>query len=125
MPSSATPRWTSAISLRVALWIIVAAAAWWLLEQLASVLRPMFLAALLSYVLLPTYRWLRMRTPAAVALGLIAGLTTLVLVGLVTALYASLLGFREEVPELRAAATDAIRRGLDWVNANVPSWVAR
>ena len=125
MPPADAPRWASPVSPRVALWVVAAAAAWWLLEQLASVLRPMLLAALLGYILLPTYRRLRSRTPAAVALGLIAGLTTLVLAGLATALYASLLGFREEVPELRATATDSVRRGLDWVDANVPSWIAR
>ena len=106
-----------------AYWVTVAAGSWWILGQLAAVLRPMLLAALLGYVLVPYYRRLRHRLPPAVAVGLLAGVTTLVLLGLVGAVYGSLLGFRDEVPALQDSASKAVRRGIDLVNDHIPAWV--
>ncbi len=102
--------------------VVIAAGSWWLLGQLATVLRPMLVAVFLGYVLLPYYRRLRRRLPAGVAVGLLAGATTLLLAGLASAVYGSLLGFRDEVPLLQDAAAAAVRRAVDAVNRTVPAW---
>ncbi len=106
-------------------WVVFAAASWWLLGQLAGVLRPMLVAVLLAYILLPSYRWLRTRMHAGLAVGLIAGATTLVLAGLASAVYASLVSFRDELPRFQSTASVRIERGLDRLNAAVPAWLHR
>src|SRR5437764_3791729 len=79
-------------------WVIILAGAWWLLGELAGMLRPLLLAAFLGYVLMPYYNRLRRHLPAPVAIILVAGVTTAVLVGLTWAVYASLLGLTDELP---------------------------
>ncbi len=107
----------------VAYWVVILVGGWWMLGQLAAVLRPLLLAVFLMYVLLPYYRRLRTRLPPALAVGLIAGATTLVLVGVVSALYASLLSFRDEVPQLRQTVGAAVRRGMESLEQSAPGVV--
>ncbi len=114
--STAGPtRWADSTTLRTAAtWVVVAAGSWWLLGQLALVLRPLLVAVFLGYVLMPYYSRLRKRVPAPVAIGLIAGVTTAVLVGLALVVYASLLDLYRELPEIRARSADLAHRALDW-----------
>ena len=118
------PRWRDPLVLRSAAYgIVVLAASWWLLGQLAAVLRPLLTAALLSYVLLPYYAALRRRgVPTVVAIGLLAGLAAGVIAGVALAVYGSLLGLSDELPRLKQRAVELAREGFDFVGRNVP-WV--
>jgi AI-2 transport protein TqsA len=111
-------RWATAPAVRTAAaWVVVAAGSWWLLGELAAVLRPFLLAVFLGYVLMPYYGRLRRRVPAPAAIGLLAGVTTAILVGLAFAVYASLLGLADELPTIRARSSELIHRATEWARA--------
>lgn len=101
-------------------WVVVVAASWWVLGQLASVLRPLLLAVFVAYLLMPYYSRLRHKLPGPLALGLLAGITTGLLVGLALAVYASLLGLRDDLPELRRSAGALATRAVGLLNDNLP-----
>lgn len=118
-------RWANADTLRTAAnWVIILAGSWWILGQLASVLRPLLLAIFLGYVLMPYYSRLRGKVAAPVALSVMAGLTTIVLIGLASAVYASLLGLKDDLPQLKASASTTAKWAADLVTAYVPSYAA-
>ena len=69
--------------------LVIAAAGWFLLEQLAPLLRPLLIAVFLAYVLMPYHSRLRKRVGAPASIGILAGLTAAALVGLAMAVYVS------------------------------------
>jgi len=115
-----TPRdkvhWSSLTTLRIAAYaVIVAAGSWYLLGQLASVLRPLLMATFLGYVLMPYYNRLRKHVPVPVAIVLLAGSTTLVLLGLAAVVTGNLIDLTTQGPELRDKVYEWIRRLSAWV----------
>lgn len=116
MPPKPTPLWASLSTLRIAAYaLVVAGASWYLLGQLATVLRPLLLAAFLGYVLMPYYNRLRLHVPVPVAIVLLAGTTTLVLLGLAAIITGNLIELTTQGPELREKVFTWIRRTSDWV----------
>jgi AI-2 transport protein TqsA len=110
-------RWGGADTVRsAAYWVIVLAGSWWLLGQLATVMRPLLLAAFLGYVLLPYYSRLRQRMPPALAIGLLAGVTAVVVAVLALTGYASLIGLTEELPQLKGRATGLLNDANTFVD---------
>ena len=59
-----------------ATWLVIAAASWYLLKELASVLRPLLLAVFLAYIILPVQAGLARKT---------SGLVGFILLGLAIA----------------------------------------
>lgn len=84
--------------------------------QLAAVLRPLLLAVFLGYILLPYYSRLRLRLPPAVAIGLLAGVTAVVLAVLAFMGYASLIGLTEELPQLKGRAVSLVDEANRYVD---------
>jgi AI-2 transport protein TqsA len=110
-------RWAHPNTVRTAAyWVVVFAGSWWILGQLAAVLRPLLLAAFLGYVLMPYYSRLRHRLPPAVAIGLLAGVTAVVLVALALTGYASLIGLTEELPQLKGRAIAIVDEANSFVD---------
>jgi AI-2 transport protein TqsA len=108
-------------TLRIAAWIVVTVAgSWWFLGQLASVMRPLLLAVFLAYVLMPFHNRLRRNLPDAFALISLAGLSALVLLGLAFLLYTSLLGLKDDLPQLRASATKLQADSLAFAKQYLP-----
>lgn len=123
-PNPGPGPWANANALRTAAHaVIIVAGSWWLLGQLAAVLRPLLLAVFLGYVLLPYYARLRLRMPAPVALGLLGGVTTGVLVLTAFAVLVSLGGLADEEPRLRARAVEFAHKGSELVNEYLPGAV--
>ena len=75
---------------------------WYMLGELKSVLRPLLLAVFMGYVLLPTYTKLRKRWPVPLAMGLLVGGTSLILVGITLAVTGSLVDLTEQAPALKS-----------------------
>ncbi len=99
------PRWRGPGAVVAAAYLLVAAAAgWYLLTQLAVVLRPLLVAVFLAYVLLPYHSRLRKRVGSPVSIGLLAGATAGGLALLALAVYAGVTGLNEEVPLLKGRA---------------------
>jgi AI-2 transport protein TqsA len=97
--------------------VVILGGSWWMLGQLANVLRPLLLAVFLGYMLMPVYSRMRGKVPAAVALGALAGVTAGGLVLLVVGVNASLVGLAEELPALQQRATELARQVREWVVA--------
>lgn len=116
------PRWRDPVLLRAAAYTVVTlAGAWWLLGQLAGILRPLFLAVLISYVLLPYYARLRRnRVPAALALGVLVGAAAGVLAILALIVSGSLLELSGEIQPLRDRAVELSRTIAAFVDEHVP-----
>jgi AI-2 transport protein TqsA len=104
----------------IALVLVAAAAGWFLLRELAPVLRPLLVAVLLAYVLMPYHSRLRKRVTGPVSLALLTGVAVGGLVGLALAAYASVLGLSDELPVLQTQAVDQARTAHAWATANAP-----
>jgi len=115
LPTDPT-RWASISTLRMGAYaVIIAAGSWYLLGQLASVLRPLLLAAFLGYVLMPYYNRLRKHVPVPVAIVVLVGGTTLVLLGLVAVITGNLYDLTEQWPKLQGKVFAWTYRISDWV----------
>jgi AI-2 transport protein TqsA len=121
------PRWrdpTTATAVATVAHVLVAGAAgWFLLQQLAPVVRPLLVAVFLAYILLPYHSRLRHHIGGPASIGALAGLTAGVLVGLAVVVYASVLGLSEDLPHLQARAAEllhAVEREL----GRLPAWAS-
>lgn len=107
----------------IAVGLIILATSWYLLDTLAGVIRPLFLAVFLAYVLLPWHHFLRRWLPrlASVAVLAVAGGGLLLLLAVL--LRAGALQLSEDLPHLTERA-----RGFGEQIQNVwaqraPSWL--
>jgi AI-2 transport protein TqsA len=124
-PSEATPPEPSRVSLRTAAHVLViAAAGWFLLVQLAPIVRPLLVAVFLAYVLLPYHGRLRRHVPGPVSIALLAGLTIGALVLLGLGVSASVSNLNDELPRLQKRAADLIREAEEAVSRLAP-WLIR
>jgi AI-2 transport protein TqsA len=88
--------------------LLALAAAWFLLNELAALLRPLFLAVLLAYVILPMHQRLRQHVPAPVATAVIAIGSVVVLLGLAELVTASARRLTHELPRLTDRGTELV-----------------
>ncbi|MBP3959557.1 AI-2E family transporter [Gemmata sp. G18] len=107
----------------VAALLVGAAAGWYLMLQLASVLRPLLIAVLLAYVLMPYHSRLRKHVGTPASIGVLAGSTAGVLVGLAFITSASVLALRDDVPQLEQRA-DALLTSLEQTVGSYAPWIA-
>lgn len=111
-PGEPTRRWRDLDTVRTVAHVVIAAAAgWYLMLQLAPILRPLLTAAFLAYVLMPYHARLRHRIGTPASLAVIAGSATAVLVGLGFAIYVSVLGLGDDLPELQKRAGELAVQG--------------
>ncbi len=124
-PKLAAPGLSPRVTFQTVVLILVGlTAAWFLLRELAPVLRPLLIAVMLAYVLMPYHSRLRHRLGGAASIVVIAVVTAGVLIGLAFATYVSVLGLSDELPRLQAKAL-RIGEGVEgWVRANAPSLAA-
>lgn len=100
--------------------LIIVAASWFLLVQLAPLLRPLLIAIFLAYILLPYHSRLRKHVGTPLSLGILAGTTAGAMVGLALAVYVSVNGLEDELPRLERRLANLSRTANDWLAANVP-----
>lgn len=109
-PNENVPRWrdssTVAAVIAIALPLLAIASAWFLLQQLAPVLRPLLVAIFLAYVLMPWHSRLRKHIGSPASIGVLAGATAFALVLLALSVYASVLGLNDELPLLQKRLAD-------------------
>lgn len=107
----------------VATALIIGATGWYLLHELAPILRPLLLAVFLCYIILPAYHGLRSKFPGHLAVVLLAGGTMLVLYLVVLVVQDNVVALREDLPRLTNRAKSIIVRGREFVNESLP-WLA-
>ena len=109
-PAESVPRWrrpeTVAAVATVTQVLLAAAAAWYLLAQLAPILRPLLIAVFLAYVLMPYHSRLRKRIGSTASIGVLVGVTAGGLVALAFITYASMLGLSDDLPRLQKRASE-------------------
>ena len=127
--SPATPprsKWGDRNTLRtvttIALTVIGAAAAWYLLIQLAPLLRPLLIAVFLAYVLMPYHSRLRRHVGTPASIVILAGSTAGVLVLLAFITYASVLALTDELPRLQKRAHELLQDAEHSVTTTAP-WI--
>ena len=119
----ARTRWRDPAALQtIAQVLLVVVASWFLLNQLAPVLRPLMVATFLTYVLLPYHSRLRKSVPSPVSVALLAGATAAVLVVLALVVSASVLSLSEDLPRLERRAVALLHSADGYIAANAP-WV--
>jgi AI-2 transport protein TqsA len=114
-------RWSDNESLRtIATGVVIACGAWWILGQLAIVLRPLLVAVFLAYILLPLIKHLRKSMSGPVAIIALAGFVALFLAAMAMVIYSSILSFQEDIPKIKAKVTNLARQSGDFVEKNIP-----
>jgi AI-2 transport protein TqsA len=104
----------------VTLPLIALMAAWYLLQILTPLVRPLFVAVFLAYVLMPYHGRLRRHIGAPASIGVLVTVTALVLFTLAVAVYASALGLTEDRPRLEARAAELSHRLEDFFSRAAP-----
>jgi AI-2 transport protein TqsA len=103
--------------------LIALAAAWFLLNELAPLLRPLFLAVLLAYIILPIHQRLRQHVPAPVATAVIAAGSVALLLGLAELLSISGRQLTNDLPDLAKRGAEILRDVGSYYNS-IP-WLKR
>jgi predicted PurR-regulated permease PerM len=120
----ATPRRRDLVPLyAVAATLVCAAGGWYLLKELAPLLRPLILAVFLAYTILPVHRFLSRRVPAQLVGLLLALLAGLVVLGLAALVYGNLVDLKAELPRLIDRARGLIESLRAWGHGHLPAWV--
>jgi len=117
-PNADRNHWGGFNTLRIAAYaMIVILGSWYMLGQLASVLRPLLLASFLGYILLPYYRGLSNKLTPPVAITLIASITTLALLGIAGMVTASVYDLNTQAPELKLKAVRLFSQVTLWIDS--------
>jgi AI-2 transport protein TqsA len=118
--------WAEAGTLpRLAVFLIIFAASWFMLKELAALLRPLLMATLLCYIILPIHQKLhkshsQIKTISIMAIG---GLAILVLLGVL--IYGSIIEFNDDLPRLTKRAQELSQIAQHWTTDNLPGPVSR
>jgi AI-2 transport protein TqsA len=85
-------------------WIIILAGLLFLLKELGTILKPLFLAILLGYIIIPLHIAVRRRIHGRFSLFVLAGLSTLLILGITYFMQSNIASFRDSWPELEKSA---------------------
>ncbi len=119
----AVPPWHDRLGLAtVAVCLVIITTTWYLLKEFAPLLRPLFLAVFLSYIIFPTHRRLTQRIPRLASIAVLAGVTVAVLILLTLLLLSNAAQLSEEMPRLLARAQALLREAERYYLDHVPPW---
>ena len=107
----------------VAAAVLCAAGGWYLLKELAPLLRPLILAVFLAYTILPAHRALRQWVPAKLSGPLLALLVAAVVIGLAMVIYGNVVDLKSELPLLIERGQALIERIRTWGRGHLPAWL--
>jgi AI-2 transport protein TqsA len=102
--------------------VLCAAGSWYLLKELAPLLRPLVLAVFLAYTIVPAHQALSRRVPAKLAAPLLALVMAAAVLGLAAIIYTNLVDLKEELPRLIERAQGLIDRLRTWGRNHLPAW---
>jgi AI-2 transport protein TqsA len=124
-PEKPSGRWgqDTTTLLTVALCLVSAATAWYLLKEFATFLRPLLLAVFLCYVIVPVHLRLKQKVSGIVSMILIVGGSVAVLFLLALMIQSSVVELIDDLPRLEHRAKEAIQGGKKWMDENAPGWL--
>ena len=103
--------------------VVCAAGGWYLLKELAPLLRPLILAVFLAYTIVPVHRRLSHRVPTGLAGPLLALLAAVAVLGMAALVYGNLVALRAELPRLIDRASALVAGVRAWSRGHLPAWV--
>jgi len=107
----------------VALCLVVAAASWYLLRELATLLRPLLLAVFLCYIIIPVHQRLTRRVPKALSIVVMAGGSVGLLLLLALMVYGSVVELNEELPSLIQRGEEIFGQVRRVMQDRLPTWL--
>lgn len=105
----------------VALCLVGAAAAWFLLRELAPLLRPLFLAVFLAYVILPVRLALQRRARGAVSFVVLVVVALSLFFAFALLIYSAVVEFNRELPHLIDRSHEIFTNLRAYVNHQMPA----
>jgi AI-2 transport protein TqsA len=103
--------------------VVCAAGCWYLLKELAPLLRPLILAVFLAYTILPVHHRLSQWVPSRLAAPLLALLAAVAVLGMAVLDYENLVALRAELPRLIDRARELVEGVRAWGRHHLPAWV--
>jgi AI-2 transport protein TqsA len=103
--------------------VVCAAGCWYLLKELAPLLRPLMLAVFLAYTILPVHRRLSRRVPATLAGLLLALLAAVAVLGGAWLVYGNLVDLEADMPHLLDRGRGLVEGVRTWGRHHLPAWV--
>jgi AI-2 transport protein TqsA len=100
--------------------MLIAGVSWWLLKELAPVLRPLLVAVILAYILMPYHSRLRKRVSAPVSLAILAAITIGILLGLALAIQMSVDAMTAEWPMFQGRLDRGLASAQAYVHEQAP-----
>jgi AI-2 transport protein TqsA len=104
----------------VAGYLVVAATSWYLLREFALLLRPLFLAVFLCYIIVPVHLYLKQRIPLALSMMVLVGVPVGLLYLLALMVHASVVEFEDEMPRLIERVESMTLGTRDFADRNLP-----
>jgi AI-2 transport protein TqsA len=117
---AATPAPDGGALTAVALCLVGAAAAWYLLKELAVLLRPLLLAVFLAYVVLPAQRRLRRQMPGPVSIAVLVVASVGLIYLLALMMYNSALALNEDLPQFIGRARELLKQVRAYRDEHLP-----
>ncbi|OAI50469.1 hypothetical protein AYO44_05580 [Planctomycetaceae bacterium SCGC AG-212-F19] len=108
----------------VAACLVIAATAWYLLKEFASLLRPLLLAVFLCYVILPSHHRLTRRIPPFASIVVLAGVSVGLMVLVALQILGSAAQLSEEMPRLIARGEAILLSVEGYFIEHLPHWLA-
>jgi AI-2 transport protein TqsA len=105
--------------------LVIVGLGWYLLKELAPILRPLLLAFFLCYVILPTHYRLSRYVPTAAADVVLAAGSVGLLALLAWLLVGSATQLNEEMPQLVKRGESLVSNAQEYLFAHLPPWLAR
>ena len=102
--------------------VLCAAGGWYLLKELAPLLRPLVLAVFLAYTILPAHSALRQRVSANLAAPLLGLFVVALVLGLAVTIYGNLVDLQTELPRLIERARELVERLRTWGRGHMLAW---
>jgi AI-2 transport protein TqsA len=103
--------------------VVCAAGGWYLLKELAPLLRPLILAVFLGYTILPFHRRLSQWVPSRLAGPLLALLAAAAVLGMAMLVYGNLVVLRGELPRQIDRAWGLVEAVRAWGRDHLPAWI--
>ena len=102
--------------------LVCGAGGWYLLKELAPLLRPLAMAVFLAYTIVPIHRSLSRRVAARVAGPLLALIVAALVLGLDVLVYGNLVELKAELPRLIDRGQAMIEGLRTWGRNHLPAW---
>jgi AI-2 transport protein TqsA len=115
-----TPPRRDSATFTIAAGLLILALSWYLLKELATLLRPLLLAVFLGYVILPVHLQLSKRIPKIASVAVLAGGTLGLLFLLGWLIQSSVAGLDEDLPRLTRRAETIYHQVREFFEENVP-----